>query len=293
MKKKKVEKKEYKNCLSCKRDKITTSFYSSNSPMFDGRVSICKTCLLNMIDEDDLNSVKNILRQIDKPFISDLWDTCIASNNDTFGTYMKNVNSLQQYRNMTYANSAEAKGRSPKSKDKNTDKSIDDIEELETEDGSIKISQEIKAKFGGGYTNLEYLDMEKFYQDMMATHEINSPQHRKLLVNLCKLNVKIDRCLEDEDYGSFEKINKQHEAMLKSAGWRPADRVAGNEAQGIRTFSQIFEEIEKDGFITPAPIEVHQDIVDLTIMYMLNYTRRLVNTEVMHEPPKDTPKVGQ
>ena len=91
---------------------------------------------------------------------------------------------------------------------------------------------------------------------------------------------------------TFSKMHKEYQSSLQSSGLRPIDKVGGAEASGMRSFSQIFEEIEKDGFIVPAPIEEKQDIVDRTIQYIMNYTLKLLNQQALVEPPIDTPKVG-
>ena len=89
----------------------------------------------------------------------------------------------------------------------------------------------------------------------------------------------------------FAKVHTEYQKLLQSSGLRPIDKIGGAEAAGIRSFGQIYEELEKDGFIKPELIEESQDIVDRTIQYILNYTLKLLNKEVLTEPPLDTPKV--
>lgn len=274
--------KKVKMCSMCEKQKSLASFYSTNSKMFtDGKVPICKPCIAEQIDENDIDSVKRILRQIDKPFIQALWNSSVESDRDTFGVYMKNINSLPQYKSMTYDNSVEIV-----QEDDEEDDDLD-IDELETEDGTIKITKDVKVRFGSGYKNEEYIKMEKFYRDMRATHDITQPQHIEMLVEICKVNIEKDRALKERNAGDYKKLSDASKTLLADAGFRPADKVSGSEATGIRTFSQIFEEIEKDGFIVPAKIEVHQDVLDRTIMYMQNYTRRLLNMDVLVTPLVD------
>ena len=52
-----------------------------------------------------------------------------------------------------------------------------------------------------------------------------------------------------------------------------------------------FEEVEKEGFIKPVNYVEEQDIVDKTIMYILNYTIKLLGQTTMQKPPPDTPRV--
>ena len=127
---------------------------------------------------------------------------------------------------------------------------------------------------------------------MKMAHNIVTPQHIKALIMMCKMQLKMDIFLENDDMASFEKLHRQYQALLQSSGLRPIDKVGGDEATGMRSFSAIFEEVEKDGFIEPIPIKAKQDIVDKTIMYIMNYTLRLLNQTILIEPPIDTPKVG-
>ena len=91
--------------------------------------------------------------------------------------------------------------------------------------------------------------------------------------------------------GGFSKIHTEYQKLLTSSGLRPIDKIGGAEASGIKSFSQIFEEVEKEGFIKPASVNENQDIVDKTIQYILNYTKKLLNKQVLIDTPIDTPKV--
>lgn len=277
--------KKTKLCVSCQKEKTPNSFYSSTSSLFmDGKVPVCKKCISEQVDENDISTVKRILRQIDKPFIFSLWQTSVNSDKDTFGNYMKNINSLPQYRKMTYEDSVDEVI-------KEDDVFSDGIDESNLDNETILQFNEMKAKFGAGYKKDEYLRMEKFYNDMMSTHDINSPQHKEMLIEICKVNVQKDRALSENNINDYKKLSDAFKTLIADSGFRPADRVTGSEATGIRTFSQIFEEIEKDGFIVPVPIQEHQDIVDRTIMYILNYQLKLLNMDVLASPPSDTPQV--
>lgn len=267
-----------KFCIRCKKDKVITNFYSTDSDMFsDGKVPICKSCIKKEVSEDDIDSVKKILRQIDKPFIVDAWNTAKNSTADTFGTYIKMINSLIQYKGLTY-------------EDSDSDKKIREEVVLSLDEDvyePFKPTREMIVKWGSNFQPDEYLKLEETWNDMMVANDITTPQHKKNLAQYCKLSVLMDRALDNGQYGDYDKLKKQFDNTEKSSGFRPIDRKSGSESAGIRTFSQIFEEIERDGFIKPAPIDVEPDIVDMTILYMANYTKRLFNQELLSEPPDD------
>jgi hypothetical protein len=293
-----VKKSKKKSCSRCGNEKAITSFYSSVSPLFfDKLVPFCKPCIKEMMNAEDIDSVYSTLRSIDKPFLKDLWNKALMSTNDSRGEYFRMLNSLHQYRNLTWENSIfyDDHEKAKKNKATSTSNNISDIEnidEVETEYGQIKVTKELVSKWGD-YSNRDIIEMEKLYQEMLFSNAIDTPQHKKQLYFYCKLTILMDKALSDGDFAGYEKLARQFDTLTKSSGFRPIDRKSSDEASGIRSFSQIFQEVEQNGFIEPYNVEENQDIVDKTILYLLNYTRKLLNLEKLSVPPTDTPKVKE
>lgn len=89
---------EKKKCMSCLKEKpINTSFYVSNRNLdADGRTSACKECIKKQINYDDMQTVKDQLRDMNRPFLSDVWilnvEECSRDGaTDYFGKYLKNI----------------------------------------------------------------------------------------------------------------------------------------------------------------------------------------------------------
>jgi hypothetical protein len=290
---------EKKVCNECKRSISPLQFYNSNSSLFsDGKVPFCKSCLKKMMPEDDIDAVKKILRQIDKPFLIEIWKTAEASTNNTIGEYFRAINSLHQYRDLTWEDSIHydndnsiVENEIKKASEEGT-QDVLDIQELETDQGVIKVTKELKSKWGN-YSNRDIIEMERLFKEMERANDISSPQHKKDLHFYCKLSTLADKALDEGDFSGYEKLSRQLDLLKKSAGFRPIDRLSGSESSGIKSFSQVYETIEKDGFIEPYPIQERQDIVDRTIMYMLNYQLKLHNKERLVSPPHDTPKLKE
>lgn len=287
MAKKKPDK---KICIKCSKEQALINFYTTKSDAFaDGRISICKTCIKKELNEDNIDSVRKVLRQLDKPFISSVWRTCLDSDKETFGWYLRQISTLTQYKGMTYENSDDSFDRS-----ESNDKNDNDEDEDETKIPYLQVSPELKTKWGHGYSNREYLNLEKFYNDMMFSHDnINTPSSKELLKLMCKMNLKMEKALENDDITGFSKLHAEYQKLLQSSGWRPIDRKSGSEASGIVTFSQIFEEIEKHGFIEPYNKEYEQDIIDRSITYIINYQRKLLSMESLPQAPDDTPTMQE
>jgi hypothetical protein len=91
-----------KECLKCLKEKDTGQFYKSNSTLYsDGLFPVCKLCLKKELKLEDpyskeaIESLKIILQQMNRPFLSDLWITSIEESRQTgkevFGMYWKNL----------------------------------------------------------------------------------------------------------------------------------------------------------------------------------------------------------
>jgi hypothetical protein len=283
-----------KVCSICTKSKATKhNFYSSTSPLFrsDEKVPYCKECLKEMVDIQDTDSIHETLQKIDKPFLADIWKKALESKKDTFGEYMRMICSLHQYRNLTYKNSS-SREKIDYTLMTDEEKELVNIKDIETEQGNISITKELKVKWGD-YTNREILEMEKLYKQMMFSNSIETPQHERQLYFYCKLSILMDKALTEGDYAGYEKLSRQFTELQKSSGFRPIDRKSSDEAHGIKSFSQIFAEVESNGYVEPLNVDdvENQDIVDRSIQYILNYTRKVLGMEKLSEPPSDTPKI--
>lgn len=269
---------------NCGKEKTHASFYKVDSPMFpDGMMNICGQCVREEVDIENIEAVIGFLRQIDKPFIERFWNEAVQSGRYPLGEYIRKVNSLPQLKGKNFNNS-DGMQNMGKTVDLQSAKMSDSIE---TVNGIIEYSDDLVNKWGIGYKKNEYLQMEKFYINMKETHEINTEHHIQQLRQLSYLTVDRDRLRQAGDWNNYTKLSKTIEDITKSAGFRPVDRQGLDDATGIRSFSQIFEEVEKRGFRKPPAIQFDEDIVDAMIVSLSNYYNRLVGAQILSEIPDE------
>ncbi len=284
MAKKKAQEEHF--CIGCNQKHRKSQFYVSYNKLHNGVYPYCKKFIKEAVANDDgsinIDKLQDILRQIDVPFLIDYWHISVDSGGDIVGQYFKNLK-LKQNRDLTWKNSMFAPDDDDEGANCNNYNTVNNDD--------FNITPEMLYRWGENYNKSELMYLEKFYNDMHITHTIVTPQHEKALIMICKLQLKMDKCLESDDMVGFSKAHSEYQKLLQSSGLRPIDKLGGAEASGMKSFSQIFEEIEKDGFIKPAPIKENQDIVDKTIQYIMNYTLKLLNQQTLTEPPIDTPKV--
>lgn len=281
---KRVERPKKKCQGECGKSKAYAYFFKVDSPLFpDGMINICRDCVRKEVDVENTEAVIGFLRQIDKPFVLKVWNKALQGDNHPIGTYLGQINSLQQYQGKTFDNSDGIDGLGKV--DLSSTLSPDEVVNVKGE--IIVYSDELVNKWGTGYKKPEYLKMEKFYQDMRATHEIHTPVHVNKLMSLSRLTVKLDRLLQADDWQNYTKLAKTIDDMEKSAGFRPADRQGIDEATGIRSFSQIYEEVEKKGFRKPPKLVFDEDIIDGIVISLANYYHRIVGMQILSELPEE------
>lgn len=284
MAKKKAQEEHF--CIGCNQKHRKSQFYVSYNKLHNGVYPYCKKFIKETVANDDgsinIDKLQDILRQIDAPFLIDYWHISVDSGGDIVGQYFKNLK-LKQNRDLTWKNSMFAPDDDDEGANCNNYNTVNNDD--------FNITPEMLYRWGENYNKSELMYLEKFYNDMHITHTIVTPQHEKALIMICKLQLKMDQYLESDDMTGFSKTHSEYQKLLQSSGLRPIDKLGGAEASGMKSFSQVFEEIEKDGFIKPAPIKENQDIVDKTIQYIMNYTLKLLNQQTLTEPPIDTPKV--
>jgi hypothetical protein len=271
---------------ACGKEKAHTFFFKVDSPLFpDGMINVCRDCVRDSVNVDDVEQVIGFLRQIDKPFYQDEWNKALEGRDKKhpIGAYLGKINSLSQYKGKTFNNSDGVNGVG-----KVDLSSVNSPETLEAVNGKvIEYTDDLVTKWGIGYSKLEYLQMEKFFQDMKSTHEIHTPTHIDMLTQLAYLSVDRNRLRQERDWNNYNKISKTYEDMMKSAGFRPVDRQGIDDATGMKSFSQIFEEVEKKGFRKPPPPVFDEDIIDGMIVALANYYHRLVGKQILTEIPEE------
>lgn len=291
---KKVEGKKIKCTGKCGRELVVNNnFYQSKSPFFpEGYVNICKKCIASMVDYNDLNSVYGVMQILDIPFYYNRWqETCEKNPSNPLGNYIRMANSgINEFSGARYKDSV----FNP-SNEGNTDKySFDDIEKDLLND--FRPTKEMLLRWGTKYEAEQYIKLENFYNDMKEKNNIETPQDEDYLRKLAVISMKMDEELEKGNYSQAKSLGDLFSKYMADSKFRAMDKTEADKTGGLRSFSSIYAEVEKDDFIPPwehyRKIKgLTQDIVDKSIMHMENFTLRLNRVEKMVEPPSDTPKL--
>jgi len=157
------------------------------------------------------------------------------------------------------------------------------IDRLEPDGFDDDLTEEDKKyltlKWGKVYRPYEWVQLEKLYQEMMASFDIVTPAHEDYLKLICKTSLKCHQLVDLGDIEGFQKMSRVYDTLMKSAKFTAAQ----NKAESGEFVSAIDEFIllcEREGFIPRFYTSEPKDRVDETLADLRNYTDRLVREEM-------------
>ena len=133
-------------------------------------------------------------------------------------------------------------------------------------------------KWGKSYKPSEWIQLEKLYNEMTESYDIQTAGHFDTLKLVCKTSLKANQLLDLGDVDGAQKMIKMYDALMKSGKFTAAQNKAEN-GDYIDSVSELVSLCEKDGFIPRYYTDGPQDKVDRTIQDLQGYTRTLIMEE--------------
>lgn len=321
-----ANKQEKKKCPVCQKEKsISSGFYKSASPLFsdDGCVPICICCVKNDVVNDDgtinLKKFKVIMQRLDKPlywsslesaynqyrkehgFLSD--DEIAKHGKEIVALYFKNINSLPQNKNKSFADSERdnfiSQGNISKSEYDRINRKYNKVNGASTEpipianvktesDGKFKnnefdignfiVTDAIKSLFGYGYSDVEYKKMYDKYEKLKLNYTLQTNLHQEALATYVRFKVKEEDATAK---GNVDEAKKWYDAAQNAAAsgkLTPKQLSAADLQKGVNSFSELTMAIEQaTDVISILPKYKNQphDAPDFNIYCYVNYARKL------------------
>lgn len=292
-----------KKCCDCLTEKPTDEFFKSNNPLYsDGLIPLCIDCFkercYNRNTEDvDVESLKKLLRQVDRPFVLKYYNSAVDHCKEKFkdknyitkqdklrvvSEYMRIISSFKQFRNMTWDDGYAFEKENENTKihvlveNPNVD---DDLRKA----SDFKLTQEIIDLFGEGYTTDEYRKMAKKYTFLTENYPTTTNLHVEALVTYIKYKVKEEDAIERGDPKEAETWSKLALKAGEKARINPNQLTQQDLQGGTNSFSELFMAIEKAVDIVPLLPQFRyrpNDAPDFIIWCFVNYIRDLEGKEL-------------
>lgn len=239
-------------CFSCGEEKGLKEFYRSSSMIYqqDGKMLVCKSCikkryekLLSLYKGDKLNAFKHTLLNFDVYFDVNLYNQCIAKEDNFLGEYFR----LLSTRERKYKSSL--------------DNIINDEESSEG-----YVSEDLVNFWGEGFDYKDYISLEKKYKNYIRYYPSESMQEKQIIKTLCELEIQKNKLRIQGDINGYIKVNDQISKKMGELDIIPSKAKKYSEDKDL-VVGKLIEMIEKE---EPIP-DVHPEFTDIDrILYWLN-----------------------
>lgn len=255
------------------------NFYQSNSPMFpNGKVPICKKCLAEMVDYNDMNTIYTVLQTIDVPFFYNRWEEMKIKNpNNILGNYLRVANSgLNEFSGARYKDSKFERNNVDEINNNDNNSNVTKKKNKFEIEGMTH--EQLEDKYGVGYTDEEYYCFEKKWRKLADSYGQKTSIHTESLTTYIRFRVKEELATSKGDVAEATKWGQLAEKAQQSGKLNVAQLSKSDISGGVDLMPQLFEAVEdKVGIISILPRLKEQpyDDADLIIWAIIEYTQRL------------------
>ena len=161
--------------------------------------------------------------------------------------------------------------------------SFEETAEPESSDLGFELTEEdrlyLRLKWGKNYKPDEWVSLEKLYNEMMDSYDIQTAGHIDTLKLICKTSLKANQLIDINDIEGYQKMSKVYDQLMKAGKFTAAQNKA-EQGEYIDSISELVAICEKDGFIPRYYTDGPQDKVDKVLLDMQKYTHDLVTEEM-------------
>lgn len=247
-----------KVCTACGEEKApNVGFYLSRSKLYkfnDGRMPICKECLSKLFKElqakysNEVKALYHLCMLFDIYFDRDLVEK--SSNmgkyknddDNLLKSYMKNVNSLNQYKfkDSMSSDCIVLDDSLIKEEKENIEEDIYEEREMTPE-----LKKLCLKRWGSGYSDEDYLYLEDNYAEFYEAYAHDTPAERMLLMNITKTLLEGEKSRKSGDKKGYENMLKLVSSMLTDAAIKPSQKKTMGDEVG-ECFGVFIENLEKN-----------------------------------------------
>ena len=137
----------------------------------------------------------------------------------------------------------------------------------------------LALKWGRLYKPTEWVELEKIYNEMTESFDIQDADTINTLILICKTNLKMNQSLDIGDVDGFQKLSRVSDQLRKSAKFTAAQNKE-NKNDFVDSVGELVALCERDGFIPRYATDIPQDKVDLTLKDMNEYLKKLVTQDL-------------
>ena len=254
-----------KTCLMCREKRNEFQYIKTKNRFFvKGYSPICTECLERLIDNNDLESVDDLCRWLNIPFLINQWIKAVEiDSSHPLNGYIKMVDEALTYEHLNW------KEMNDNWKKMREEKTIDDAVDICNENWL----RDMKKQWGSPLTIDEYRYLDNFYRRILETFAIVTATQEDEAKRLCRVALNADRKINNGE-DAKDDMSIYHNIM-KANGFEPKN------ARNVSDFDSIgecFVYYSKKGW-EPTFYNEDKDGVDFAMHNCQQFLRRLVEGE--------------
>ena len=129
------------------------------------------------------------------------------------------------------------------------------------------------------YQPHEWIELEKKYEEMMNSFDIQDSDTIGTLILIGKKYLKMNQSIDQGDMDGYQKLSRVYDSLRKSAKFTAAQNKE-QKSDYVDSVGELVAMCEKDGFIPRFATDIPQDKVDRTLKDMNNYLYKLVTQDL-------------
>lgn len=267
-------------CIGCGKTHDRGEFYKSyNLDHKNGVYPFCKQYIKKEVYRKDgsinVEKFKNLLMQMDAPFLIDEFEGALEEKSETIGRYFVRI-AMVQNRGLTWKDSTSEKIEN--NKINNTDNEESNTTYKKATDLTDKEISELEEKWGFGYDLDEYILFEKKWSKLIDNYGRKTAMHVEGLKTYIRFRVKEELATASGNVKEAKEWGQLASKAATDAKINVSQLSKSDISGGIDVLPQLFEAVESEvGIIPQLPklLEQPYDDADIIIWCNTNYIRRL------------------
>jgi hypothetical protein len=236
-------------CPVCGKEKSLNQFYQSNKQdyaLFNGRCFFCKSCLRKMFYKSGIENKENLLMiletKLDLPFIEDVYIQALNEPKETLGRYISLLNMKFKGRTVTWKDSdIEQNSKVKQINNNELDKSnIEEEKEIDANE-----LEELKIKWGKGFSIEQYQRLEDFYYNFASKYETDLPAEVLNFQNAARTQLQIEKALAEGNITLYNSLIKTLSGILGDSNVKPV-QATGAEANDQLCWGLFVKKAEEE-----------------------------------------------
>ena len=260
-----------KKCPNCGRVR-KISF--SNNPLIKQEGCMCFECINENLDYNNIMHGEFFCRTYNLPWSPELWiELSQEYKSNVFEQYTIFVlDDIENQPNLAYAASTKdlwARTNAEWEKCRSFSDilaRIKPIKESYIDRGHLK--------WGAQYTFEEIIRLDSIYGRTLKANNINNPLQKEAVKTLCKLQIEMDEAIKAKDAKAIKDFSSAWSTFAKQADLETM--INETKTDDITTVAELFDYMEKQGFIFKYYDGFPKDEVDFAIKDIQEANKRLI-----------------